>query len=207
MEKSRWVQWDRWMRGLHLYTSLVLVPWMTVYAISAFCLNHSTWFVAPPPSGPKWETVREVEFPIDDMFPRASDEQARMILEQLDLAGAYRIAGDPLGDPMVIFRSCVTGSYRVAWHRQPSRLVVQRYGPPSLYTMVNNLHFQRGYDQQGMAYRIWAVIVDAVTISTVIWVITGIYLWARRPSKRVPGGACLVAGVLLFVGLLLALCQ
>jgi hypothetical protein len=73
--------------------------------------------------------------------------------------------------------------------------------------LVNNLHFQRGYDQEGLAYRTWAVIVDVVTISTVIWIISGIYLWARRPRKRLLGGACLAAGLLLFVGLVVALCQ
>jgi hypothetical protein len=36
METNRWVRWDRWMRALHLYTGLFLVPWMTVYAVSAF---------------------------------------------------------------------------------------------------------------------------------------------------------------------------
>ncbi len=108
---------------------------------------------------------------------------------------------------MVIYRSCATGLYQVVWHRQTSRLVVQRYGPPSLYMLVNNLHFQRGYDQEGLTYRTWAVIVDVVTISTVIWIISGVYLWARRPRKRRLGGACLAAGLLLFVGLVVALCQ
>ena len=45
----------------------------------------------------------------------------------------------------------------------------------------------------------WAVIVDATTISTVIWVISGIYIWARRPRKRLLGGFCLIGGTLLFV--------
>jgi hypothetical protein len=44
METSRWLRWDRWMRALHLYTGLFLVPWRTVYAVSAFCLNHKEWF-------------------------------------------------------------------------------------------------------------------------------------------------------------------
>jgi len=39
METSRWARWDRWMRALHLYTGLFLVPWMTVYAVSAFWLT------------------------------------------------------------------------------------------------------------------------------------------------------------------------
>lgn len=38
MKTRRWLCCDRWMRALHLYTGLFLVPWMTVYALSAFCL-------------------------------------------------------------------------------------------------------------------------------------------------------------------------
>jgi len=97
VQKNRWVPWDRLMRSAHLYTGLLLVPWMMVYAVSAFLINHSAWFVDPPRTGPKWEPVREVEFPVDDQFPREPDEQARAILKHLDLAGAYRIAGDPAG--------------------------------------------------------------------------------------------------------------
>jgi len=205
---NRWAWWDRLMRALHLYTSLLLVPWMIVYAVSAFCLNHSTWFSDPARgTGPKWEPVSEVEFPLDDQFPEDPKQQARAILKHLDLEGAYRIGGDPAANPMMIYRSCAAGQYQVAWHRQPSRLVVQRYGPTSLYLVFNNLHYQHGYDQQGVVYRTWAVIVDVVTFSTVIWIISGIYLWARRPRKRRLGGACLVAGALLFAWLVVALCQ
>ena len=206
MAMNRWAWWDRLMRASHLYTGLLLVPWMTVYAVSAFCLNHSTWFVDPPRTGPRWEPVREIEFPLGDEFPEDPNQRARAILKHLDLEGAFRLE-DPAGNPMMIYRSCVTGMYRIAWHRQPSRLVVQRYGAGSLYQVVNNLHFQRGYDQEGVAYRTWAVIVDVVTFSTILWIVSGVYLWARRPRKRRLGGACLAAGALLFAWLVVALCQ
>ena len=39
-----WSRVDRFMRAGHLYTGLFLVPWMAVYATSAFCLNHNSWF-------------------------------------------------------------------------------------------------------------------------------------------------------------------
>lgn len=205
MEKNGWLRCDRWMRAAHLYTGLLLVPWMIVYATSAFCINHKTWFTGPD-AGPKWEVVRETEFPLDAEFPEDPQQQVKAILKHLDLDGAYRMPGDPQANPLVIYRSCATGLYRVTWHRQPSRLVVERYGPTSFYTLVNNLHFQHGYDLEPVAYRIWAVIVDVVTVSTVIWVISGMYLWARR-RKRLLGGACLAAGVVLFVWLVAVLCQ
>ncbi|MEZ6188121.1 MAG: hypothetical protein R3F62_24320 [Planctomycetota bacterium] len=33
-----------WLRRLHLYTGLFLVPWVCVYAVSAILFNHGTWF-------------------------------------------------------------------------------------------------------------------------------------------------------------------
>ncbi len=44
MTTISWVRIDRWMRGQHLYTSLFLVPWMMVHAISGFFVNHNEWF-------------------------------------------------------------------------------------------------------------------------------------------------------------------
>ncbi len=35
---------------------------------------------------------------------------------------------------------------------------------------------------------------------------SGVYLWARRPRKRVLGGLCMIAGILLFFGLAVLLC-
>jgi hypothetical protein len=40
-----------------------------------------------------------------------------------------------------------------------------------------------------------------------IWVISGIYLWARRPRKRLLGGLCMAAGCLLFGVLVVLLCR
>ena len=52
-----------------------------------------------------------------------------------------------------------------------------------------------------------AVIVDATTSSAVLWLISGIYLWARRPRRRLVGGLCLLAGTVLFAILAVLLCR
>ena len=38
-------------------------------------------------------------------------------------------------------------------------------------------------------------------------VVSGIYLWVRRPTKRLLGGAFLLGGTLLFAALVLAFCR
>ena len=209
MAKKRWVRSDRLMRALHLYTSMFLVPWMMVYAISAFFLNHKELFTEKLDLQPQWEVLQETDFDPGPAFPQESEMQARAILEQLDLDGAHRIGSD---DPnqLIIYRNCATGLYRVDWQRQASRLVVRQQRPCSFSSFVNALHFQHGYFKPHAAnlpWLIWGIVVDAVTISTVLWVVTGIYIWARRPRKRLLGGLCLVAGSLLFAALAVLMCR
>jgi hypothetical protein len=201
MANSSWGRWDRLMQVSHLYTGLFLVPWMTLYAISALCLNHSDLLRNPP----QWKVTSETNFKAGKAFPRTGDEQADTILSHLGLSGPRRITQDDAGQ-MVIYRLCATGDYRVTWQRKTARLTVERQLPLSAYTFINALHFQHRYDQPYFAHQAWALIVDLTAISTVIWVISGVYLWARRP-RRWWGGWCLVAGTALFIYLAVLLCR
>jgi hypothetical protein len=66
---------------------MFLVPWMMIYAISAFLIHHKEWFGEG--IQPKWKAYREIDFDPDPAFPRDSEDQAQMILEHLDLDGAH----------------------------------------------------------------------------------------------------------------------
>jgi hypothetical protein len=206
METSRWLRWDRWMRVLHLYTGLFLVPWMTVYAVSAFCLNHKEWFTEGLGLAQKWENAREVEFTPGSGFPQSPAEQAAAILRHVDLEGPHTIMGTPDANQLVMIRLCASGHYRVSWFPPRSRVVIDRLQPTSFYSVVNALHFQHSY-RPYFAHWAWALIVDATTTSTILWLISGIYLWARRPRRRLAGGLCLIAGTVLFAILAVLLCR
>ena len=69
-KRGGWARVDRVARSIHLYTGLFLVPWMLVYAASAFLLNHGPalreWLDIKPP---RLEIVREVDFVPDGAFP------------------------------------------------------------------------------------------------------------------------------------------
>jgi len=207
MKNHRWLPWDRLMRASHLYTGMFLFPWMIVYAVSAFCINHSAWFLAKNQPAQRWEVVREADFAPDAELPSDADEQAKAVLEALDLNGAYRILGVPDAHQLTLLRLCAAGHYKVTFQRPRNHVVVERLRPVSAYALINNLHFVTGYGVSSWAYWVWAVVVDAVTISTVIWVISGVYLWARRPKKRLLGGVCMTAGIALFAVLVVLLCR
>jgi hypothetical protein len=207
MENRHWIQWDRWMRVSHLYTGLFLAPWMLVYATSALCLNHGDLFTKRLHLAPTWKTEQETSFTPDASFPPQPEAQVDVVLRHLGLSGPRQLIGTPDGNQWTVIRMCCTGHYRITWNRQGSRLVVERQRPASLYSLVNCLHFQHGYGQLYFAPVAWAIVVDVVSISTVIWVVSGIWLWARNPRRRLWGSTCMIAGSLLFVGLAILLCQ
>jgi len=207
MGSSKWIQVDRIMRYIHLYTGLFLMPWIAVYAISAFCLNHNKLFIGKLKiTPPKWEHIREVEFVPDDTFPQVPAEQARAILLLLDLDGPHNIQGKPNAKQMIIFRICGSGNYRITWRRPSSLIIVEKQGPFSLYRLVHFLHFRGGYAQPYFANITWAVIVDGVAVSMLLWVLTGVYLWYRRSRRLLIGTLCVVTGLLLFVCLTVLFC-
>jgi hypothetical protein len=207
MENRRWLRWDHLMRVSHLYTGLFLVPWMLVYAVSAFLLNHNEWFTGTSRIAPTWQVVQDTAFNADETFPQAPEEQVGAILKHLNLQGPHQMLGTPDADQLTMYRFCGTGHYRITWHRKQSRLVVEKQRPFTFYSLVNYLHFQHGYGQPYLAHLVWAVVVDLIAVSTLIWLISGVWIWARRPRKRLLGGMCLAAGSLLFAGLVVLLCR
>lgn len=208
MSRIDWPRIDHFMRSVHLYTGLFLVPWMTVYATSAFFLNHDQWFARWFSfSRQSWEVVRKVDLPAGSISSGDPAEQSRAVLQKLDLDGPHRIMGDPNAKELNIYRMCTAGDYRISWSRDQSLVVVQRQQPYSLWRSIHSLHFGRGYDWRYPAFVAWAISVDLVVISTWFWIVSGIYIWARRPKRRFWGGVCLVGGGLLFVLLVALLCR
>ncbi len=208
MGKSKLATVDHLVRTLHLYTGLFLVPWMIVYAASAFFLNHGPWFrevfdITPP----HLETLRQIDFAPDDSFPQARADQAKAILQLVDLDGPHFVPPKGPAHQLVIRRFCGTGIYVITWRRNQSVIVVQQQQPFSYFRLVNYLHFRGGYAQPYFAMIAWAVVVDCVAVSMMLWVVSGVYIWARRPSKRVLGGVSLLGGGLLFVWLVILLCR
>jgi len=206
MAKSRWGRVDTVMRWTHLYAGLFLAPWLLIYATSGLFLNHQQWLAHRLKIAvPNWEVVREVKFTPNGSFPHAPAEQAVAILRHLDLLGAHRILGQPGAQPMVIHRISGAGHYRITWRRGQSLLIVERQ-PFSWYRLLHFLHFRQGYGQPYFAFVAWATLVDAVTVSLWLWVVTGIYIGLRSPRRRLIGSLCVLGGSCLFIVLTILLC-
>ncbi len=206
MPKSIWARLDTLMRQLHLWTGLFLIPWMLIYAASALLLNHPELAKLMGAAPPTWREVERIDFTPNDSFPSEPKEQAQRLLAKVNLEGAHRIQGKPNPNQMVIIRIRGSGHDRVTWRKQENQVVVERQEPFSMIRLVHFLHFRHGYKQPVGAYLGWAAVVDFVVLSLALWVISGIYLWARLKRRWVSGGVCFAAGCGLFAVLVVLLC-
>ena len=141
-------------------------------------------------------------------FPESPELQAAAVLTNLDREGAHRVLpAQSSPRELKILRICARGNYLVTWHRVDNRITVEQQQPFSYLRLINFLHFKGGYGQPYLAHTMWAVVVDFVGVSIIFWVVSGVYIWARRPNRRLLGAFFLAAGIVLFVTLVLALCR
>lgn len=207
MEKNRWGRVDSVARLTHLYTGLFLAPWLLIYATSGFFFNHGpsiTKHLGIQP--PQWEVLREMPFAPNDTFPQTPAEQAVAILQHVDLEGPHFIVGPPTPQQMVINRAGGGANYRITWRRPRALVVVERQRPFSYFRLVHFLHLRHGYKPAYFVQIAWAAAVDAVCVSLWLWVLTGFYIWIRRPRRRVAGGLCVAGGSVLFIVLVALFC-
>lgn len=183
MRKENRMTTFRIIRAIHLYSGLFLIPWMLVYGASAFVINHSRLFQKEIKRSDKFEKLYEMAFIPEEDFPSDPREQAKVILESLDLAGLQRVVGKPTPEAMIIFRPSPGGAYRIHWRPKESRIVVTRQ-PFSILRTINYLHFRAGYQQKNLAFDGWALVVDLVALSILLWIISGIYMMIRNRERR-----------------------
>ncbi len=188
------------MRQVHLYTGFFCIPWLLVYATSGFLINHRAWFKEELSRAREYRVIHEEKFVPGEDFPREDNKRAAAILARLGLEGPFYLSAGDKGKTLIINRPSAGGAYRIVWRGKDHGLVVRRQ-PFSAIQWVNRLHFISGYQTRYLSADTWAGLVDLVTVSMWLWVITGLYLWYKTAGTRrkvVLGGLCLTTGVVVF---------
>jgi hypothetical protein len=200
------MKFSKLIRRTHMYLALFLTPWLVIYAMSGFILNHRAWFfpvsapgheAAPPP----FEKIDEREY--DVVF--SDDVDARMIgakvLEDVGLAGSFNVQGDARQPRLVIMRNTASAVYRVTYLRPQKKVQIERQ-QFNMPMFLNRAHFRHGYTQPFAASMTWAVIVDLVIVALVFWVLSGLWMWWEIKPARAWGAVFGLAGAAVFALLL-----
>lgn len=195
------------LRRLHLYLGLVLLPWVLMYGLSALPFAHHDFFEArdkalgKPLWTPRYERPLEVEVPADREGMR---EFGRMLLKDLGISapnfGVYRPNRNAVQVTAFSFLKTTRALYRI--DRKTVTVEDRRF---RLDHFLTGMHARGGFEQPGLMPKLWGVVVDVVSVMFVAWVVTGVIMWWRVREARVWGICALVVGVGAFTVFTVAL--
>ena len=195
--------WNLLFRRTHLYLGLVLIPWMLIYALSTFALNHGEHFRAyratEPLWLPLWEKDYAFEAPPDAAGLRAATQS---LLADHGLSGAFfaRHQGQRLNINVQNFWHPLRVTYDFTTKKLRSE---ERRSTP--LDVLIRLHERTGYGQGGPLNNLWAFFVDLFSVATLAWITTGLYLWWKLSATRRWGWLALGGGVATLLTLLATL--
>lgn len=181
-----------------MYLALFMSPWILMYGLSTFTMNHRPFFSQLGSESSTYEIEKEVPYDgvvFDGEVP--ANTVAEAILAHLGLEGAYSVRGGVAEGQLVVFRSDPVTPRRITYRLDKDILVVERERFRAT-SFLERLHRKRGYDQPFLSDQLWALTVDLTILAVVIWAATGLWIWWRIRLTRRTGFAFLVLGWSLF---------
>jgi len=186
------------LRRTHMYLALFLAPWVVAYALSTIVMQHS-WFQPAV-------FVFEREQPYDASFPEGTTPQVigAQVLSDLGMDGAFAVQGPGPNGALTINWQHLVSPRRITYAPAAHSLKIERVGfQPGNF--LNRFHHRRGYQQPFAADQLFAVSIDVVIVAMVLWALSGLWMWWEMRATRRWGMLSLVAGLAVFVGLVVGL--
>lgn len=185
------------LRRTHMYLALFLAPWVLIYTLSTFVMNHREWFRghnAPPPAFEK-----EREFTYDGSFP--DDARPRdiglQLLQSLQMDGAFQANRRPRDGAIVVNRMDPIRPIRLTVDPTTKNVVIERQIFDGT-AFLERMHRRRGFQHDFLLDDLWAFSVDLFILTIIFWAASGLWLWWEMKLTRKLGALFLAGGVALF---------
>ncbi|MFC1552403.1 PepSY-associated TM helix domain-containing protein [Candidatus Latescibacterota bacterium] len=193
------------VRRIHMYFALALVPWMLMYALSAFTMNHRQFFQKIY-GGIMIRDVLDKEVDYTAVFPENATpmEMAEQILDDIDLSGAFHANWLYENKGIFINRDDPVKPRKITYTFEDNKLVIEKQiMRPTVY--VERLHHRRGYLQKSFFDDAWGFLVDIVILSIIFWGISGFLMWWKLKNTRKAGMIVSLSGAGLFLFIIILL--
>jgi hypothetical protein len=184
------------VRRTHMYLALFLSPWVVMYAVTTMVMNREH---AHPLS---FEKVRELTY--DGTLPADNRLAARQLLNSLGLEGAHNAPPRRADGTLVVQRQSIGTVYRVT-HRAADNYVLVEKAAVRGANLMHSLHRRRGYQHPYALDDAWAFSVDLFVAATILWALSGLWMWWELKVTRALGLLALAAGAAIFAFFLVVL--
>lgn len=191
-----------WTRDLHLYVGLFLSPFLLIFAVSTWVLNH------PPATKPvpKLSAPESRTLTLVDDAKVGSLAQARGIVDQLQLTGEIDMVRHDTKAGRLVIPVSRPGQLTTVEVDLKSGTATLRRQAEGMAAALVYLHKRPGphliqFRGNWIFMAIWAWLADAVVYATLFVTATGLYLWWAFRAERTTGWVMLLAGLLTVGGL------
>jgi hypothetical protein len=181
--------------------ALALLPWFLMYAISSVPFAHTQYFNDRDAAKglPLWtlRAERTVDVPVPTDASGLRSFGAALLRETgiTDMNfGTYRQSPTQIN----VYAYSFWQSTQLKYFIDQKKLTVEdrRFRWDQFLT---GMHGRGGFEQESLVDRSWSVVVDIVSISMILWIATGLYMWWELPGQRRWGWVAIVAGTLSFM--------
>lgn len=183
----------KWILNIHLYGGLICSSYLILLGLSTFIFNHH---LAPDRSKlPEiiWQRPLTVPVDGDDM------EVAAKARDALGLIGwplpweMYRESNNDLR-----FDLARPGKYYTIHLMQDEKLIAVTEKRTGVAAVLQELHGFSGELPAAKFMNIWSAYTEVTTWVVFFSLISGVYLWLKRPRERKAGTLYLAAGIVGF---------
>lgn len=176
-----------------MYVALFLTPWVLMYALSTFAMNHRHALNAE--RAPEWRQISNSQITTAmtaDPEPKLVGEA---VLESLGLSGRFNVQQREA--KYVIQRQNLLTPQRLTFAPATGQVVVEEL-PFRWPAFLERFHRRRGYEAGQLLDNGWAVTVDFFIVAVVGWVLSGLWMWWGLRPTRGWGAIVLGGGIALF---------
>jgi hypothetical protein len=194
------VTFSHFNRRLHLYLGLALLPWLFMYGISSVPFAHGQFFEQRDLAKglPAWtlRSERTLDVPVPE-DPVALRKLGGALLKDAGIEGTnfgvYRQSPTQVN----VYSYSFWKSTQLKYFIDQKKLTVedQRFRWDHFLT---GMHARGGFEQEGFLQNSWSVVVDAVCVSILVWIASGLYMWWTLPGQRRWGWLAMLAGTISF---------
>ena len=167
------------VRKIHLYTAFILLLFVLMYFVTGFIMSHQHWFE------PKEPIVETQTYPMQIGSDLSIDELSVYLQKQFNIH-AKKEEPKQKEDGRVTFRYFKPGqTYAAEVNADRTTVTVKTTRLPAYKTMIG-FHRLHGYGG-GWLYNIYIFMMDLASIATILFSLTGIYLWYKLIKKKTWG--------------------
>ena len=198
----------RWTRDLHLYFGLFISPFILLFSVSVFFLNHAKIDTNKATS---IETIRPLHIPegLETAQGPVAIALAKTILAQVHADGEIGFTRFVRATRHFVFPVSKPGVEATIDVDIEGRCASVTRRKTGMLEAVSYLHKMPGPHNQNIRgnwlwTRVWKPFADATIYLTLFITVSGIYMWYAIRAERKIGFSLLAAGALSFFGIIYA---